>query len=202
MRDKWYGDNRDLVKWSVLVELACRYRMKHILQVLYFRPDLWAGVDIDGDQVELNRVVLEQFRRAASISTMTCGSRIEVVEDIFADRKEYQQKILERIRDRDQIPGIVFLDPDTGLEPPQDSDLKHVLNSELTEIWRSMSSGDLMVLYQHQTNRNGKEWIGPKKSQFETALNIRPGSAKLAHASKIARDVAFFFVEKKIDHGI
>jgi hypothetical protein len=196
MRDKWYGDNRDLVKWAVLVALARRYRVKHILQVLYFRPDMWAGVEIDGKSVEMNQAVIEQFRRAASISMMNCGARIEVVEDVFSDRTVYLQRVLDRIRHRPQAPGIVFLDPDTGLEPGKPN-LKHVLDSELAEIWRSMIPDDLMVFYQHQTNRNGEEWIEPKKSQFERALNIRPGSAKLAHGVKIARDVAFFFAAKE-----
>jgi len=38
MRDKWYADNRDLVKWGVLLTLAERHAAKHILQVLYYRP--------------------------------------------------------------------------------------------------------------------------------------------------------------------
>jgi hypothetical protein len=37
MRDIWYGDRRDLVKWGVLVELAARHDARHILQVLYPR---------------------------------------------------------------------------------------------------------------------------------------------------------------------
>jgi hypothetical protein len=197
MRDKWYGDKRDLVKWSVLVELACQNRIRHILQVLYFRPDTWGSVEIDRKEVELNRVVIEQFRRAASIATMKCEARIDVVEDVLSDRREYQRKVLDRIRRRPRVPGIVFLDPDTGLAPRGKANLTHVLETELAEIWRSMRAGDLMVFYQHQTNRNGEEWIEPKKLQFENALNIRPGGAKLAHSLTIASDVAFFFVAKE-----
>ena len=37
-----------------------------------------------------------------------------------------------------------------------------------------MIPGDLMAFYQHQTNRNGKEWIGPKISQFERANTQQP----------------------------
>jgi hypothetical protein len=54
-----------------------------------------------------------------------------------------------------------------------------------------------MVFYQHQTNRNGTPWIEPKKKQFERALGVQQGSAKLACALGIARDVAFFFLIKK-----
>ena len=37
MRDQWYADNRDLVKWGILLRLAERYATKHILQILYYR---------------------------------------------------------------------------------------------------------------------------------------------------------------------
>ena len=41
MRDKWHGDNRDWVKWGVLLELANRYQARQILQVLYQRSSTW-----------------------------------------------------------------------------------------------------------------------------------------------------------------
>jgi hypothetical protein len=72
-----------------------------------------------------------------------------------------------------------------------------VLNSELTEIWKALRPGDVLVFYQHQTNRNGTPWVEPKKAQFERALGVREGSTKLARAAGIARDVAFFFIQKK-----
>jgi hypothetical protein len=52
------------------------------------------------------------------------------------------------------------------------------------------------VFYQHQTNRNGTAWIEPKKLQFERALSIGQGGAKVARAPGIARDVVFFFIQK------
>ena len=103
--------------------------------------------------------------------------------------------MLERIRLREHVPGIVFLDPDTGLQP-RVAGPEHVLESELAEIWHALLPGDVMVFYQHQTNRKGTPWIEPKKAQFERVLGVRQGSAKLARAAGIARDVAFFFIEK------
>ena len=50
---------------------------------------------------------------------------------------------------------IIFLDPDTGLELERAS-LKHVLESELGEIWEQMAPGDVLVFYQHRTNRTGE----------------------------------------------
>lgn len=195
MRDKWYGDNRDLVKWGVLVELARRHRAKHILQVLYHRPSTWERLEIDGEQVELPMAVVQHFRRATSVTSIQCSAEVEVVSDSFGDREKYLQIVLQRIRLRSQFPGIVFLDPDTGLEAGV-ARPEHVLGSELAEIWRALRSGDVLVFYQHQTNRNGIPWIKPKKAQFEQALGVRQGRAKVARAPGIAGDVAFFFIER------
>lgn len=196
MRDLWYGDNRDLVKWGVLLELAQRYRAKHILQVLYQRPSTWGRLEVDGEQVDLSPVVLHHFRSTASISAIRCAAQVDILSDTFADRSGYLQIVLDRIRVRPQLPGIVFLDPDTGLEPPGKAGPEHVLESELADIWLALSHGDVLVFYQHQTNRSGAPWIEPKKMQFERALSIGQGMSKVARAVGIARDVAFFFIEK------
>jgi hypothetical protein len=49
----------------------------------------------------------------------------------------------------------------------------------------------VLVLYQHQTNRNISPWIEAKGTHFERALGVPDGSSKLAHAPEIARDVVF-----------
>jgi cation transport regulator ChaC len=88
MRDKWYGDNRDLVKWGVLLELAQRYQAQQILQVLYKRPSTWERLEIDGEQVELPATVIHHFRDATSVSAMQCPARVEVVSETFDDRSD------------------------------------------------------------------------------------------------------------------
>ncbi len=39
-------------------------------------------------------------------------------------------------------------------------------------------------------------WITPKKKQFERAIGLSIGAAKLARSEKIARDVVFFYAPK------
>jgi hypothetical protein len=90
---------------------------------------------------------------------------------------------------------VVFLDPDTGLAP-RAPDLRHVLDAELAGIWREMKTDDLLLLYQHQTNRNDSPWVQSKQQQFEAALGLSRGEAKLAHGPKVARDVVFFYAKK------
>lgn len=198
MRDEWYGDKRDLIKWGVLLDLEQRYKAKQILQVLYYRPSEWKPIEIDGDKVELNPEVVRHFRNPFAVSKIACKSCIEVMRKPFVHRDAYQSEVLKRIRLRTELPGIIFLDPDTGLEPRGKPTLKHVLVSEVWEIWKTLSPGDVLVLYQHQTNRNGSEWIQAKRRQFEKALGIGQGKSKVGRAEGIAKDVAFFFAQKPL----
>ncbi len=195
MKAQWYGDKRDLVKWGVLLHLAHRFGAKHILQVLYYRPSVWGSLEVDGEQVQLPKAVVQHFRSVTSVVSIGAQAKVEVIDTLFKERNQYLQHVLERIRARPRRTGIVFLDPDTGLEP-QTPNLKHVLASEVGAIWRAMPSGDVLVFYQHQTSRNNQEWVEPKKVQFENALGVLPGSAMVASAPKIARDVVLFFVQK------
>lgn len=196
MRDKWYGDNRDLVKWGVLLELSRRFGCSHILQVLYYRSGMWASIQVDGEEVELCPDVISHFRDVSASTRLHNSLTIEVISDEMRDRKNYLQLVCNRIDARKLQPGIVFLDPDTGLQPAGKAGLEHVLDAELQDIWKYLKSDDILVFYQHKTNRNGTEWVTPKKEQFEHALNVQLGLAKVAYAPKIANDVVFFYIKK------
>jgi len=150
---------------------------------------------MDGDSIPLPEVVIRHFRSAASIVSIVASVPLEVVSETFEDRSEYHQLVLSRITSRHLSPGIVFLDPDTGLQPRK-ATLEHVLDSEARDIWSKLVSGDVLVLYQHQTNRNGQDWVSPKTQQFERAIGIQHGEAKIAQSPDIARDVAFFYARK------
>ncbi len=191
MRDKWYSDNRDLVKWGVLLQLAELYDMATILQVAYYRSTPWdeKSIEIDGRAFQLPPEVVGHFRNIKNIETLRPNAPVMVLDDPFYDRAQYLRRILMHIRNLPK-PAIVFLDPDTGLEPKKPR-LEHVLETELWDIWHALRDGDLLVFYQHQ-NRS-RSWVEEKKAQFEKAIGLEPGSSKLAQGREIARDVAFFF---------
>lgn len=195
MRDKWYADNRDLVKWGVLLTLAERHAATHILQVLYYRPTEWAYLEVDGEDVPVPEAVIRHFRRTSAVLAINAPVPIEVVADTFENREEYHRVVVDCIRRRSTTPGIVLLDPDTGLASRAPT-LDHVLESELSTLWAELKVGDVLVFYQHQTNRNGQPWIPEKKEQFERAIGLPAGTAKLARAEKIAQDVVFFYARK------
>jgi len=196
MRDQWYGDARDVVKWGVLVHLAQSYSMKRILQVAYFRPSKWGQLEIDGQKHPIPTPVINHFRNVRNILKLPCEPRVEVIDSPFEDRDQYEQVITVEVAR--QHPCIVFLDPDTGLEPDGRPGFEHVLDSELEWVWNKMITGDVLAFYQHQTNRNGQPWVEPKRKQFENALKLARGSVKVARGSKIAgaHDVAIYYCQK------
>ncbi|MEQ1574196.1 MAG: hypothetical protein ABL993_08120, partial [Vicinamibacterales bacterium] len=160
-----------------------------------YRPTSWAQLEIDGQRIPLPSAVIEHFRQATAASGIKAAVPVEVYSDAFVHRDAYLRGVVDRIGVRPLRPGIVFLDPDTGLASRTPS-LEHVLDRELAEVWGALGSGDLLVFYQHQTNRNGQPWVAPKKEQFEQAIGLPIGTAKLARSEAIARDVVFFYAQK------
>ena len=195
MRDKWYADNRDLVKWSILIHLAKEQDIKSILQIAYYRTSELGNVTIDGSVFPIPDEVKDHFRNINNIKNIVSSVSVEIFNQVFNDRNKYLNQAIVAFERYKYRPVIVFLDPDTGLEPNNPS-LNHVLDIEANKIWVCLKPGDIIVLYQHQTNRNGQTWVEPKRIQFANALKEQLENIKTANSSNIARDVVFFYAKK------
>ena len=195
MKDIWYADNRDLIKWAVLLRLARKYNAKKILQIAYYRESDFKTIQIDGVDFSIPNEIIDHFRRTKNIENLKSEVSFHVFDSIVEDRKTYISKSLQFISQFQNDKSIVFLDPDTGLEPKRPG-LQHVLESEAKLIYDHLIDGDIFVFYQHQTNRKGKAWIKPKKEQLARALEIDPENLKMAYGPLIARDVAFYYCTK------
>jgi hypothetical protein len=196
MRDRWYGDNRDLVKWTVLAHLARVNSAQHILQIAYFRHDDFSAVEIDGERLDIPIAVKTHFRNIRRIEELSLPAKIRVFDPVFRNREEYLDEAKGFISSFSDGKRIVFLDPDTGLEPAKKASLNHALDKDLKCFWCTLKTGDILVLYQHQTNRNGEEWKEPKRSQFEKAIKATSGTAKIAHGTELAHDVILIYAVK------
>lgn len=195
MRDIWYADNRDLIKWGVLFRLAEMYEAARIVQIVYYRPSNFCQIEIDGHRVTIPEDVIAHFRNVRAVGSIDSHIRVTVFDPVFYNRQTYLQAVLALLPDYAGERCIIFLDPDTGLEP-QTPSLKHVLGTEVSAIFGEMKSGDVLVFYQHQTNYAGDPWIPQKHAQLVRALGIPQESVKIASGEAIARDVVFFFVQK------
>ena len=204
MRDIWYGDGRDLVKWSALFHLAEEHHAKRVLQIAYYRPSTFPTITMDGRRFDLPPDVINHFRDIRKIEGIKSKIRVSVLDLLFEDRVSYLAGAIKFIASFSQEKCLVFLDPDTGLEPERSPGVEHVLASEARAVWDSMKARDVFVFYQHQTNRNGQPWVEPKRIQLERALGLPCNSLKTASRTpkkkksglEIAPEVVFYCCEK------
>ncbi len=193
MRDKWYSDKRDLVKWSVLLLIARKHFSEKIFQIAYFRHSHYDKLQIDGREYEIPSETLAHFRSIRNIAKLTSQPEVIVFNDEFGDRELYVDGVKKFIRENSMGKRcIVFLDPDTGLEPFGRPSHNHVLEKELRAIWNEMPPHWILAFYQHKTTMSKKEWVSPKHKQFSEALGIPIKDVKVAHGFAIANDVVFF----------
>lgn len=198
MRDKWYSDKRDLVKWSVLLILSARHKADRIIQIAYYNRSDFGEIEIDGEQYPIPDEAISHFRCIGKVTGLTTHPRITVFDSAFeeCDRGLYLDAVKSLIASFSEERCIVFLDPDTGLEPNGKADKKHVLNRELRAIWEALPKEWLLVFYQHKINRNDEPWIELKHAQVAKAIGIPLALVKIASGLKVANDVVFFFVTK------
>jgi len=194
MRDIWYADHRDLIKWGVLLRLASNFQAERVLQLAFYRPGEFGKVIIDGQEQDIPEEVIVHFRNLRTIGSLGSKVRVTVFDPLFEDRAAHLQAVLALLPAFAQERSIVFLDPDTGLEPRTPS-LEHVLASEARSIWNGMKAGDVFAFYQHQTNRAGQPWIEPKQAQLADALGVPTDAIKVARGPT-AQDVVFFYVQR------
>ena len=195
VRDVWYADNCDLVKWGVLFTLASTLKADRVLHLAFYRPGEFGGLVIDGQEHNIPDEVVAHFRNLRTIGSIGSKVRVTVFDPLFQDRVAHLGAVLALLPAFAQERCIVFLDPDTGLEPRTPS-LDHVLCSEARAIWDAMKVGDVFAFYQHQTNRAGQPWIEPKRIQLADALGVSAGAIKTASGPKIAEDVVFYYAQE------
>jgi len=196
MRDWYYADHRDLLKWGVLVLLARRHRLSRIVQIAYLRPSIFPRIDLGGQETELPSQVRTHFRDINNIAALRDELLISVFDRVFDDRKAYQDAAMRYLSNLASEPRLVFLDPDTGLEPAERPDLKHVLDAEAHAIWSELKTKEVFAFYQHKTNRAGRPWIEEKRIQLEKALKAKEGTVQVGKSMKIADDVVIFYAVK------
>lgn len=153
MQDRFYADNRDLVKWAVLHRLAEIYQACRILQLAFYRPSEFANIVIDEAEHNIPQEILSHFRDLRTIEKLDSEILVTVFSDFFENRDNHLKAIKDFLSRFQKERCIVFHDPDTGLEPQRNVSLKHVKDSEAKDIWKELKSRDVFVLYKHQTNR-------------------------------------------------
>ena len=156
MQGLWYGDRRDRVKWGALVYLAKSRAVPRIVQVAYHRDGTDRMLETQDGRVPLPAGVWEHFSDLRHIKRLAqaTGISIVVLADAFepTQRRAYIAAVLDKLSTVPR-PKIVFLDPDTGIEPRK-ADAVHVAKADLAEVWAALSADDILAVYQHADHTN------------------------------------------------
>jgi len=204
MRAKWYGDKRDLVKWSTLLDLARQAGVHKVLQVTCLVPDGYRGaVDerallVEDFGAEIADVVWRHFRdlKGATELGAKLGIEVTLVSEEYPiqvkGRDDYFEMVAEKWLRPDRGPVIVFLDPDTGLGATR----THVLPRQLETIKQALKAGDWLAFYQHAPMYKQKdvEWREQAHQNLAEALDV-PGVSVTRRSCDAAKDVLFLIWE-------
>lgn len=205
MRNQWYGDNRDLVKWSVVLNLATERGLKRIIQIAMLRPTDWTG-DAEHPVPHINRngepwklmpdAVVAHFRDLNDIQRLAnfADVHIDVVDEPFDHkaRADYFNRTTARLRKAPRQPMLVFIDPDTGIAP-QTHDAKHIRDVELKQVYDAAPPGSTILLYQHARR---SKWMDETRLEFAAALSLPQDQVEQYYCPDIAHDVAFLAAQK------
>ena len=195
MRERWFGDNRDLVKWGSLIQLAEEGRISTVVQVLYLTESPRPELEREGAAFVLSDRVWKHFRNIRSVESLAgrFPGEIRVFDRPFihADRSGYHDELVTELKTLRRRKKIVFLDPDTGIAPSRATE-RHVTLEEIKRIWSSLGSRDWLVLYQHRPHK--KNWVTESAERFRETCEGAP--VDVFRGPYIASDVVFLAAQK------
>ena len=187
MRDTWYSDNRDIVKWSAVSALVRQHKVRAVIQALFLQPGERPQLSRDGQHLAIPDSVWQHFRNVRAVESLgpAFGCQVHVFDEPYGPRvrREYIAKLEKRIV-RLPSPKLVLLDPDTGLQPTHLTS-RHVAIEDARRLWRTLEPSDWLTIYQHASREKG--WRDRTTALFRSACRDAAVSVFVGH--RLAHDV-------------
>ena len=177
---EWYGDDPDITKWAILLEIAYFNDVERIVHVAMWTdqahhgyPDLNRAPGATARDSDLAPWVADHFRKINGVRSLATdsGIAIEIWPDLFThgSRDDYFRKVREAIVGSTS-PTLWFFDPDTGLEPESVSPAReHITLQELSCLHAAAPERNHIAVYQHNTQRTN--WPLTARRRLQAALN-------------------------------
>jgi hypothetical protein len=205
VRDTWYGNARDIVKWGAIVEIGNRFGVERVVQVAFLRPgdrpvlvgDLWR------EPVQIPDVVWQHIRNIDPVETglsSALGLEVEVIDWLFdpSRRKAYASDVEQHLR---LLGGkkLVLLDPDTGMEPQRSRPTgNHILCEEIVQLWNALRPNDWIILYQHRWRESGWDAIAQRRFGEIVQAPTKIIGAQRSHIVGAPKVDAIFLAARKL----
>ena len=204
MRNEWYGDKRDLIKWPTLLHIAQRQGIGRIFQIAMRTDGEPAYPEIIplGGQVavvhqDMTAHVVDHFHHHNDLNGIAAVGghfdvEIEVLPDEFthAGRDDYFAGVNNTIQ-MSEIATLWFFDPDTGIEPPSGANQKHLKLTELSNAFELINPGDYLACYQHAWRAENWQMLAVRR--LSQHLHIQENLVEV-FTSDYARDVIILAV--------
>lgn len=178
MKRQYLGDSRDSFKWDYHDFLASRLGAPELQVVWMMTPDDGGG---DGktapEWFPARREVLDfcnalrrdrdprHLARLPAVTDATYSVRLIGTDEEFSgkNRETYFAKVVPSR-------GVVFLDPDNGLEPEKSCSEKHVKYSEIEDLVNRMSPESVISVFQHFRRKPFAEDFAQIRERLGTGL--------------------------------
>ena len=112
LRDTWYSDNRDLVKWATLLHLAAKHEIQRVVQVAYFQSTSPPVLEVGDSTSPMPSAVWQHFRDLHQVQGLAriSGLDISVIDWPFSHhgRLEYAERLTKHLTELGN-PKLVLL---------------------------------------------------------------------------------------------
>jgi hypothetical protein len=176
MRNEFYGDRKDVWKWSVVLTVAGKQKPIVYVPMLTANDGNLFGVveNAHPDVVaffEAERKLFQSSPRNVGRIVNLLPGRIRIIGRDFrnACRSKHFQDVASELG-RHSEPVVLLVDPDNGLACTKPGK-QHIADSELRLLWESLSTGSTLLLFQVSGGRK-KDWLNDRMQAFAEALSI------------------------------
>ncbi len=211
MNENFFGDERDFRKYLLLKTLLENNRSKKFLVAWYLteeesneKKNRWSYLDSSA-YINLDAELsswLKDCVKKNDTSKINCienkflyfSYNITFYTEPVPKWKKERERWFNQLKDKAQESGVVFLDPDTGINfDSKRNSIKHVYINEIVELWES---GKSLIVFNYFPRINHEIFVYGTMMAF--LVRIPDAIVKSIYEDK----VAYFFILQRNDGKI
>jgi hypothetical protein len=182
MKNQYFGDNRDLFKYDLILQVIQGGLINHFtyIPMLTGNDGTAQGGETNRDKAQagtenkelmsfLDECVNGDRRNIDQLKSLFAKHAIETT--IYRGKDEYfsHERREEYFREIDGnllSKSLIFVDPDKGLQVEKTRD-KHIKYSEVENLYRRMDKDSILMVYQHFPRVNHMEYLNKRMEELK-----------------------------------